>query len=111
MHEYGIARGIVETAVQNAGSRKILKITLAVGDLSGILAESVAMYCDLIIQEKQGAAAEIIIKPVRAEFLCTCGAQYSPEKRFDPCPSCGGIERNITRGTECTVESIEVEDE
>ena len=111
MHEYGVALEIVERALASAGHRRITKVSVANGDLSGVNAESLAMYCDLVFREKQNAAAEITFVNVPARFKCACGVEYSPGKILDPCPSCGGFDRVVVAGNLCTLESIEVEDE
>lgn len=111
MHEYGVALEIAEMTLKNAGGRRIIKINIGNGDLSGVSAESLAMYCDLIFREKQSAVVEIAIKKIAARFQCVCGVEYARGKMFDPCPSCKGFDRTVSGGDRCTLESIEVEDE
>ena len=110
MHEYGVALQIAEMALKNAGSRNITKINLSIGDLSGVFGESLALYCDLLFREKQNTAVEIAFVRVPARFKCACGVEYSPAKILDPCPSCGGFDRFVVDGNQCTLESIEVDD-
>ena len=111
MHEYGVALEIAKAALASAGRRRIIKVSVANGDLSGVNAESLAMYCDLVFSEKQNAAVEIAFVKVPARFKCACGVEYSPGKILDPCLSCGGFDRVVVDGNLCTLESIEVEDE
>ena len=111
MHEYGVAQEIADMALKTAGNRKVVKITMHIGELSGIFSESLTMYLDLILREKQDAPAEIAVVQERAAYQCSCGNRYSPPRLFEPCPVCGGFERTPAGGTECTIESIEVEDE
>jgi len=111
MHEYGVALEIAEAALAGAGGRRIVKVSIANGDLSGVNAESLAMYCDLAFREKQNAAVEVAFVKFPARFKCTCSVEYSPVKILDPCPSCGGFDRVVVDGNQCTLESIEVEDE
>jgi hydrogenase nickel insertion protein HypA len=110
MHEYGIAQEIADMALASAEGRKIAKINLRIGELSGIFGESLTMYLDLIFRERQPTAPEFAIVNEKAEYRCSCGNRYSPEKLFDPCPSCSGFERTPVGGTECLIESIEVDD-
>ncbi len=110
MHEYGVALEIAETALKNAGGRRLSKVLLRIGDLSGVFAESLTMYLDLIFREKQKEPVTIVAEKVPARFKCACGAAYSPDKIFDPCPSCGGFDRTVIDGKECSIESIEIED-
>jgi hydrogenase nickel incorporation protein HypA/HybF len=109
MHEYGVALEIAQTAFSAAGKRRLSKVTLRVGELSGVFAESLAMYCDLIFREKQSERVDVVSVTIPARFTCACGAVYSPRKLFDPCPSCGGADRSVIDGKECSLESIEVD--
>ena len=109
MHEYGVALEIAQTALSAAGSRRLSKVTLRIGELSGVFAESLAMYCDLIFREKQSERVEVVAMTIPARFTCACGTVYSPRKLFDPCPSCGGADRTVIDGKECLLESIEVD--
>lgn len=111
MHEYGVALDIAEIAMKSAAGRTMTKINLRIGDVSGVFIESLTMYLELIFKEKQEQAVTVAIERVKASFQCSCGNRYSPEKLFDACPSCGGFERTVLAGQECTIESIEVEDE
>ncbi|MBN2035490.1 MAG: hydrogenase maturation nickel metallochaperone HypA [Chitinispirillaceae bacterium] len=110
MHEYGIALEISRLALRTAGNRRILKINLRIGELSGVFFESLAMYLECIFNEQQNAAPAISVERAAARFKCSCGVEYAPDKLFSPCPSCGGFTRTVIDGKECTIESIEVED-
>lgn len=111
MHEYGIALEIVKLAEEKADGRPIVAVSLRVGALSGISGDSVSMYLDMIFREKPEMAPRITVEQVSAILLCSCGIQYTIDKMFDPCPKCGGFERAILDGDQCTIESIEVDDE
>lgn len=110
MHEYGVALEIAEMALSRAGGRKITKVNLRAGDLSGVLPESLFMYCELIFRDRGKEPPAVKIERVPTLFLCACGCRYSPAEPFGPCPSCGGGERTIIEGNQCVIESIEVED-
>jgi hydrogenase nickel incorporation protein HypA/HybF len=110
MHEYGVALEIAGTALAAAGGRRITKAMVCVGDLSGVCGESLAMYCDLVFREKQAGNVAVVLTKRPARFKCSCGAEYSPGRMFDPCPSCGGADRSVVDGKDCLLESIEVED-
>jgi Zn finger protein HypA/HybF involved in hydrogenase expression len=111
MHEYGVALEIADLAIKTACGWPMTKINLRVGALSGIFSESLTMYLELILSERQGPAPAIAVTNVVAKFRCSCGNEYAPGKIFDPCPSCGGFDRATIDGNECTIESIEVNDD
>ena len=110
MHEYGVALEIAGAAYAAAGGRRLSKVTLRVGELSGVFSESLVMYCDLVFREKQADTVLVVPVKVPARFKCACGTEYAPPKIFDPCPSCGGIDRTVIDGKECSLESVEVND-
>jgi Zn finger protein HypA/HybF involved in hydrogenase expression len=111
MHEYGVALDVAEIALQTANGKLITKVNLCVGALSGIFDQSLTMYLELIFTERQKKAPAIAVTKVAARFGCSCGKEYAPVKLFDPCPFCGGFDRTILDGNECTIESIEVDDD
>ena len=113
MHEYGIALEIAKIAKEKAAGRGITTIALRIGALSGIAGDSVSMYLDLIFRETTEKIPRIAIEQVPVSLQCSCGNRYTAEKLFDPCPKCGGFERTILDGdgNQCTIESIEVDDE
>jgi hydrogenase nickel incorporation protein HypA/HybF len=110
MHEYGVALEIAGTARAASGGRRLTKVNVRVGGLSGVCGESLAMYCDLVFREGRDGAVDVMLTNVPARFRCSCGTEYSPQKLFDPCPSCGGADRAVIDGKECVLESIEVDD-
>jgi hydrogenase nickel incorporation protein HypA/HybF len=111
MHEYGIALEIARLVEERAGNRPVSAISLRVGALSGISGDSVSLYLELVFREKRGKVPRIAVEPVPASLQCVCGNRYTAEKLFDPCPACGGFERTILDGDQCTIESMEVDDE
>jgi Zn finger protein HypA/HybF involved in hydrogenase expression len=112
MHEYGVALEIVRMATEAAQGRPIAKVTLAVGDLSGVFSESLTMYGDLLFHDAQPSHPVVFsVNKVKAAFRCSCGVTYSPLEIFDPCPECRGFDRTIVDGNQCIIESIEVDDE
>ncbi len=111
MHEYSVACEIAALVKQSAQGRPVKQITLAVGALSGIFTESLLMYLELVLPDVGMKNVAIETKDVPATFACTCGATYAADSFASVCPACGGYNRTITAGADCTVESIEVEDD
>jgi hydrogenase nickel insertion protein HypA len=111
MHEYSVASDIAAIVKQTAGERPVKKITLAIGLLSGVFSESLLMYLELVLPEMGMENVLIETREVPALFLCSCGTTYPAESMATVCPKCGGYDRSIQSGQDCTVESIEVEDD
>ena len=111
MHEYSVASEIAAIVQQTAQDRPVKKITLAIGSLSGIFTESLLMYLELVLPDLGMTSVAIETKEVPALFACACGIEYTAENIATACPACGGYQRVLKAGHDCTVESIEVEDD
>lgn len=111
MHEYSVAANIVDMVLEKSQGRRVEKVNLSVGALSGIFTESLTMYLILILEEKGHLGVKIAAQTASAAFKCACGEEYTAKKMTDACPSCGGYNRLIIWGKDCVVESIEVNDD
>ncbi|MCL2343906.1 MAG: hydrogenase maturation nickel metallochaperone HypA [Firmicutes bacterium] len=109
MHEYSLARRIAETAAQYANGAKVNSVSLLVGEDSGVLAESVKLYFDLIAAGTVCENAKIEIETVKPMLRCkACGALFARKPFSFACP-CGGEGLPTDIGREFYIKSIEVE--
>jgi hydrogenase nickel insertion protein HypA len=111
MHEYSVAAEIAALVKNTAQGRTVTKITLGIGALSGIFTESLLMYLEIVLPELGMDNVKIETKAVAATFTCTCGTEFTAEHIASVCPTCGIMGRTIKSGQDCTVESIEVDDD
>ena len=87
MHEISICRSILDIVNAQAESqnyRKVKRVRLEVGPLSGVEIEAVA------------------------RCLC-CDLESHIKQRFDACPHCGSHRLKITAGEELRIKELEVE--
>ena len=90
------------------GERRVQRVTLAVGRLSGVVAESVHFYFDLCSEGTplEGAKLEIIDIPGRA--CCReCGNEVELVDMIALC-TCGSADLEILGGEELTIKEVEV---
>ena len=115
MHELPVTQAILDTAVntaQQAGAARIVAIDLMVGELSGIVDDSVQFYFDILSRDTAaaGAALRFQRQPGRAACL-DCGHSYDVAPPLAPfCPACNGARVQVSGGREFFVESIEIDD-
>ena len=113
MHELSVTQSVLDVALAHAekvGASRILRIHLTVGDLSGIVSESVQFYFDFVSKDTPAEGAALIFRHVPAQFRCKeCGATYEPEGSDWTCPLCDALRPEVVGGRELLVESIEVE--
>ncbi len=112
MHEFYVTQQIIAIACEEAGKQQaktIDKIHLVVGELTGIIDESVRFYFPLLAENTIAAQADLIIKTVPAKLYCPVCAKHF-NKTFDyACPNCSRKGVLTEQGREFYIESIEVD--
>jgi hydrogenase nickel incorporation protein HypA/HybF len=97
MHEMAITQSIIDIALaeaQKVSARKITRINVIVGALSGAAIESIQFYFEYMAKGNAAEGAELDCKAVPASLKCA---------------QCQGVGLEISAGKDCYVESIEVE--
>ena len=113
MHELSITEGILKLAMEKAneaGAKRITKVSMVIGELSGLVDDCVRFYFEVLAKDTMAAGAEMTfeIRPVTAR-CGACGVLYTPEEMDWACPSCGKAAAEVTGGRECYMDSIEVD--
>ncbi len=113
MHELAITESILKTALREAaknGAKRIVGINLCLGDYSDVMPDYVRKYFDLVSGESIAKGAYIRDRRVPARIICkTCGGETDMPKGKSRCPLCESEDIRMLSGTECIIESIEVE--
>ncbi len=110
MHELSIAGAVVDTALRHAEDRRVLLVTLRVGQLRQVIPDSLAFYFEIVSRDTlvEGARLDQVVVPVR--MRCDdCSHEWEPEVMFR-CPQCEGVGQ-VLAGDELEVDSIEVEED
>ena len=108
MHELSITESVISAVSEKVGDQKVHRVTLAVGRLSGVVAESVHFYFDLCSEGTplEGAVLEIIDIPGRA-YCRTCTNEVELTDMIALC-TCGSADLEILGGEELTIKEVEV---
>ena len=110
MHELSLTQSIVEICTQHAGDRRVLSVTLEIGDLSGVVPEAVEFCFEACTAGTSLEGARLLIERIAPKGTCRgCGAEVSPSTLFDPCPACGGYRIELLTGEELRVRELEVD--
>ncbi len=114
MHELAVTQGILDVAVdaaKQAGAQRILAIDLVIGELSGMIDDSIQFYFDIISRDTLAQGATLRFRREAAIVTCLdCGGKSETSAPLSvSCPVCGGIRLRVTGGREFRVESIEVD--
>jgi len=110
MHELGISRNIVAIVGEAAAGRRVRRVTLEIGKLSGAVSDAIAFCFDLAAQGTVLEGAALDIREIDGLARCTaCGTQFPMTTLLAACP-CGS--RRLTRiaGEELNIKSIELDE-
>lgn len=95
---------------KKVGAKKIGKISLVIGEMSGIVDESVNFYFGFISKGTIAEGATLEFKRVPMTARCRdCHNEFTPDEFDWSCPKCKGSSLEIIAGDELRIESIEVE--
>lgn len=105
-----ITQSVVEICEKNAAGRRVLGVTLEIGELSGVVAEAVEFCFAACAADTLLEGARLEIEQTAGRGACpSCGAEFPLHSYFDPCPECGGYGVRVIAGEELRVKELEVE--
>lgn len=113
MHEQSIVEALLSKALEKAeesNASKILRIYLVIGQLSGVLTDSIEFYFGFLSQETIAAQASLFFVCPPTQVRCrNCNTVFSPENLNLTCPTCQERKVEIISGRELYIDSMEVE--
>lgn len=114
MHELSIAKSIIqiiEKSFKSDFNKKITKVHLNIGRLSGIETDALAFGFSIIRKDTLLADAELEINLIDGVAKCKkCGTTFELNSYGMPCPTCEEYSLDIIQGKEMKVTQISVED-
>jgi hydrogenase nickel incorporation protein HypA/HybF len=113
MHEQSIVESLLALALENAEkakASKILRIYLVVGELSGVVQESVNFYFSFLRKDTIASQADLFFMHIQAQLRCrNCNKVFVPENLDFHCPDCKEEKVEIIGGRELYIDSMEIE--
>ncbi|MBP8639280.1 MAG: hydrogenase maturation nickel metallochaperone HypA [Oscillospiraceae bacterium] len=104
MHELGIMTDVLDTALrvcEENGGKRVTKITLKVGLMSGIIPSYVQSFFDVISKDTKAFGAKLEIEPDSAVFICRKCGETTVYDALGPdyiCKGCGSQALRLTSG-------------
>lgn len=110
MHELSIARSLVELATEAADGRRIVRVTVEIGALSGVMTDALAFCLPEVARGTRAEGASFDIHPLAASAKChACGSEFPMPDLLARC-SCGGRDFTLLAGEELNLKTIEIEE-
>ena len=101
-----------EQALEQAarhGAGRITTITLRVGSLAGVEIEALRLAHTVVMAGTIAAGSRLEIEAVPAAFFCAaCEQPFAARDGCCECPRCGRISRELLRGRELQLASMEI---
>ncbi len=113
MHEMTIAMNIVDIVCQKANEEKTIKVNrvnLEIGELSGIMIDSLEFCFEAACKNTIADGAELKIDKIEAEAFCkSCNKTFRMESDFSPCPTCDNFNYELLKGKELSIKSFNID--
>jgi hydrogenase nickel incorporation protein HypA/HybF len=115
MHELGIAQSIMQIVLseaEKARARKVLKVTVKVGELAGVLPDSLTFCFNLLAKSTIAEHALLTIEKVPIRGYCSqCESEFVIADHRYCCTTCGNKHIELVSGRELQIGQLEIEDE
>lgn len=108
MHEMAVTESVVATVAEHVGNGRVHALTLEIGQLSGVVADSVRFCFELCTAGTvlEGAALDIVETPGRGHCR-DCSADVDLPDLIPLC-TCGSADLDIVSGRQLKIKSIEI---
>ena len=113
MHETSIAKNLLNIILSKANenkARKITRITVRLGEFSGINQDSLKFAFNNMTKDTIAKDSVIIIKQIPLLGSCRkCQKKFKINKTEFKCPNCGSLDLDIISGEDIYIDNIEIE--
>lgn len=110
MHEFSLTQTILDAALKNANSKRIVNVNLLIGPFSEGREESIKFYWRDLAKGTPGEGAQLHFQHLIVDMKCIeCGGTFSFEDDGCICMHCQSNRSQLLGKDEVTLESIDVE--
>ncbi len=115
MHELGIAQNILQIVRQSVPEKSaavVRGIRIRVGQLSGVVADSLEFCFSALISQTDMQRASLKIESVPISAECKdCQQRFQMDDLGFSCPTCNGTNLSLISGRELEVVEVELADQ
>jgi hydrogenase nickel incorporation protein HypA/HybF len=108
-----IAMNIVDFVCNKAkdeNAQKINSVELEIGQLSGIMIDSLKFCFEAACKNTIALGAKLNIYEIKAEAYCkSCDTNFQMKSDFSPCPKCNNFNFEIMQGKELSIKSFNID--
>ena len=112
MNEVGLMRSAIALATEQVkakGRRKIHKMELNVGELSGVVPDALMFAFDVVSEGTVAEGADLKLTTVPTLCYCThCRREFYPMSWIYACPYCQHLSNDVREGKNLELVSLEI---
>ncbi len=112
MHEVGLMQDTLIIALRHAtqeGARRVHRLTMRVGPLSGAVPEALEFAFDVLARGTMAEGARLEIERVPIVCYCpSCAQEFTADDFLCECPHCHAPSVEVRHGRELELASLEV---
>jgi len=109
MHEFKITQNLLDVALKQAETRRIVNVNLLIGSFSEEREESIQFYWRDLAKGTSGESAELHFRHVAADLKCFgCGGVLGFDDEGSICAYCQNNKSQWLSGEDVKLESIDV---
>ena len=110
MHELGISRNIVAIVGEAARGRRVRRVVLEIGKLSGVVPDAISFCFDAVAQGTSVEGASLDIREIEGRARClACGVEFPVLTLLAAC-ACGSRRLIHVAGEELNIKSMELDE-
>lgn len=114
MHEMAVTQSILDIVLKEAdkaGAKKVTSVNLVIGELAGLVDDSIQFYFDFLTKDTAAEGAGLNFRRVAAKMRCrACSEEFYTAPDEWVCPKCDQWQAEVISGKEFYIDSIEVDD-
>lgn len=108
MHEMAITQSIIASVADHCSGRKVSRVVLEVGNLSGVMIDAVLFCFDLAAEGTPLEGARLEVVAIEARAICrSCKNEFIQDSLLRPC-RCGSHDIERLSGEELNIRQYEL---
>jgi hydrogenase nickel incorporation protein HypA/HybF len=108
MHELAVVQSIVASVADRVGTDRVTRVSVTIGRLSGVMADSLHFFFDLCTEGTPLEGSKLEILDVMGRGRCrACRAELEIPDMIALC-TCGSADLEILAGQDLTIREVEV---
>ena len=113
MHELSIAISIVDISREQMGrhgAKKVLGMTLEIGELSGVVIDALEFALDEAVRGTELEGSKRTIEQIKGKAWCEdCEKEFDSSDYITLCPACNGFNTRLVAGKELRLKTMDIE--